>query len=52
MIKDEYDEMLERLLKTKTIQDMYDEFIIKDITFKEWVVGNLDELLSKQLYKE
>ena len=29
------------------MQTTYDIFIIKDITFKEWIVGNVDYLLSK-----
>ena len=34
-------------MNDKDIQSSYDVFIIKDITFKEWVVGNVDYLLSK-----
>ena len=40
---DPYDELVKRLLEADDIKKMYDEYIIKDITFKEWVIGQIDK---------
>jgi len=45
---DEYNTLIERMLASSEIQKLYDEFIIKDITFKEWVVGTIDDLYMRQ----
>jgi len=39
-----YDELLQKLMESERIQNTYNNYIIKDITFKEWVEGCLDEL--------
>jgi hypothetical protein len=41
---DKYDELIKRSLESETIRELYDNYIIKDITFKEWVEGNIDDL--------
>lgn len=40
---DKYDELIKRLLESEDIQNLYNGYVIKDITFKEWVVGMIDE---------
>lgn len=40
-----YDELIKKLMETPDIQSTYEMCIIKDITFKEWVVGHVDDLL-------
>lgn len=42
-----YDQMLKRCLESDKIRKIYDEYIIKDITFKEWVIGNVDDVCFK-----
>jgi hypothetical protein len=49
MNKNKYDEIIDRLLKSEEIKKLYDEYIIKDITFKEWVIGHVDSILSKDI---
>ena len=41
---DIYDRFLNDLMSSPTIHKVYNEYIIKDITFKEWVVGMVDNL--------
>ncbi len=45
--KDIYDELIDRLLKSEEIKKLYDSFIIKDITFREWVIGHTDDLMME-----
>jgi len=42
-----YDQLQQRLLESPEIKDIYETCIIKDITFKEWVIDHLDEMLIK-----
>ena len=48
---DKYDELLNRMLEAKSFRDTYDECIVKDITFKEWVQGTLDDILIWRIRK-
>jgi len=49
---DTYDQLLEAMLESEKIRKMYDEYIVKDITFREWVVDHLDEaLIGAQKWK-
>jgi len=43
---EKYDELIKKLMESKTIKELYEKYIIKDITFKEWVVGYADDLLK------
>lgn len=45
---DKYDELINRLMESGKIQTTYDNYIIKDITLKEWIVGMVDQLLTKE----
>ena len=45
---DKYDELIRQLMENPELQTTYDTCIIKDITFKEWVVGHVDDLLMKR----
>lgn len=37
--------LIAELMKSDKIQKLYDEYIIKDITFKEWISGRIDLLM-------
>ena len=39
---DKYDELITKMMDDPPIQELYDNCIIKDITYKEWVVGMVD----------
>jgi len=41
---DEYDTIMSECLKSDKIKKDYDDYIIKDITFKEFVQGHVDDL--------
>lgn len=45
---DKYDELIKRMLESEAIQQIYEEFIVKDITFKEFVIGRVDDMLIKE----
>ena len=47
---DKYDILVEKMLESSDIQRLYNEYIIKDITFKEWVVGMIDSLYARRNY--
>jgi hypothetical protein len=47
-VTDQYDKLINGLLESDRIKKIYDEYIIKDITFKEWVIGYTDDMLRKQ----
>ena len=44
---DKYDELIKKLMESKTIKELYENYIVKDITFKEWVIDYADNLLMK-----
>ena len=39
---DKYDELITKMMDSPPIQETYNDYIIKDITYKEWVVGMVD----------
>ena len=39
---DKYDELITKMIDNPPIQKIYNDYIIKDITYKEWVVGMVD----------
>ena len=46
-----YDKLVEYMLKDTKTKENYEKYVIKDITFKEWIVGCIDDHLfsySKQ----
>ena len=49
---EEYNELIERLMESPNIQGLYDSYIIKDITFKEWVVGMVDDVYMTKNVKK
>jgi hypothetical protein len=42
---DKYDELIDRFMNNGEIKRIYDNYIIDEITFKEWVDGHVDDLL-------
>ena len=46
-----YDKLINHCLTDNIIKETYDLYIIKDITFKEWVIGMLDEEIELCLKK-
>lgn len=46
-----YNMFIKKLIESENIQKLYKDYIIKDITFKEWVVGMVDEIHKKEITK-
>ncbi len=42
---DAYDELINRMLNDPDTKANYEKYIIKDITFEEWVTGACDDIL-------
>ena len=39
---DKYNELIKRIINSPEVQELYNTCIVKDITFKEWIVGMID----------
>lgn len=43
---DKYDELVKKMMDSPSIQKMYDDCIIRDISYKEWILGMVDRSFS------
>ena len=51
MTRKEKKKIIQELLKSKEIKSLYNEYIIKDISFEEWVENTVYHL-TRDLYNE